>query len=84
MVDGIGGYRAKGIDSGVLAVKFAEFVITSLAVKDSESIRRGLSAERVLMDAWKSVREGNIKGGITLVEGFGGYPKVGCPCASLE
>lgn len=72
VVDGIGGYRAKGIDSGVLAVKFAEFVkesIKSLAVKDSES-RLGLSAERVLMDAWKSVRQGNIKGGITLVEGL--------------
>jgi serine/threonine protein phosphatase PrpC len=72
VVDGIGGYRPKGFDSGVMARKFAESVeegINSLALKEKEFIV-GLSAERLLMDGWESIRSNRIGGGITLIVGF--------------
>ena len=72
VVDGIGGYMAKGYDSGIMARRFTAFVkesFTTLSLNEKE-FALGISAERLLMDAWKSVRAEKIGGGITLVVGF--------------
>ena len=68
VVDGVGGYRARGIDSGVMARLFSESVRRTFT--SSSNTSQALSAERVLMNAWNYVRQKKAEGGITLISGF--------------
>jgi protein phosphatase PTC7 len=67
VVDGIGGYRMQGIDSGDVARTFAKGIEESLMYVEEAS---ELSAERLLMNGWRLVKAKRHKGGITLIVGF--------------
>jgi protein phosphatase PTC7 len=70
VVDGIGGYRDKAIDSGITARTFTSVIQKKFETNEQTFLQFGYSPERMLLDGWRGVREQNILGGITVVVGL--------------